>query len=566
MAGLKISERTRIALLAADRSRRRTLSRVLGSRLLRWKFGRPFADQLLIVPQDLRTADPSFFREIELGEFGLAGTVASIGDDSPFDLVPPNEAWARALHGFGWLRHLEAVGTSEAKDTARQLALEWTVRNGGGRGIAAEPAVAGRRLISWLSHAGMLLENTDTKTYEALARSLGADLVRLSAGWRDGTDGYPRLLALTSLVLSDLCIAGHDRQLSETERVFSAEINRQILPDGGHISRNPGVPIDIMLDLLPLKQCFASRGRVPPPALISAMNRMLAMLRFMRLGDGSLARFNGMSVAVPAALSTVLAYGDQEVVLPLSAPATRYSRAECNGSILIMDTGPPPPLEVAGRAHAGCLSFEFSTGMRPILVNGGAPGSAETSLHAEARATASHNTLCLGETSSSRLIRHGTLEALVGGVPLRGPNKVAAHVEVHGGGIEIEASHDGYQKRYNLLHRRRLALAASGRRLLGIDTVTGPRGRTRLRVDLPFAIHFHLHPDVACVRGSLPGTALLTLTNGERWSFSVEGALLSIEESTFYADAAGAANALQIVARGATFGDSEVRWLLEAQS
>ena len=35
-----------------------------------------------------------------------------------------------------------------------------------------------------------------------------------------------------------------------------AEIERQILPDGGHISRNPGALIELLLDFLPLRQAF----------------------------------------------------------------------------------------------------------------------------------------------------------------------------------------------------------------------------------------------------------------------------------------------------------------------
>ena len=35
-------------------------------------------------------------------------------------------------------------------------------------------------------------------------------------------------------------------------RSLSAELDRQILPDGGHISRNPQIAVDLLLDLLPL--------------------------------------------------------------------------------------------------------------------------------------------------------------------------------------------------------------------------------------------------------------------------------------------------------------------------
>lgn len=563
---LKISERIRITHLAADRLRREAISSVLYSPPFRWQFGATAAEQLLIVPQDLRTADPSFWDEVEGGQFGLAGAVALADDVSPFDLIPPSEGWARALHGFAWLRHLDAVDRPEAREMAQLLAAEWAMRHrGGGSGLAWEPHVTGRRLISWISHSSLLLEEADAETYEIITESLGLQLVRLAANWRTSPSGYPRLLSLLSLLLAQLCISGHEAQVSETEKLFVQELERQILPDGGHVSRNPGILVELILDLLPLGQCFVARSRRTPPEFASALKAMLGMLKYMRLGDGMLARFNGMGVASPAGLATVLVYDDNPGAVPASAPTSKYIRLERGPSILIMDAGPPPPLESAAEAHASCLSFEFSVGTALMLVNGGAPSSANIEWRAAARATASHNTLCLGEKSSSKLIRHRMLEDLVGGPPIRFPDEVAAKVEAHEGGVEVTARHDGYMRRFNLMHHRTLALGATGRRLLGIDRLAGKGGTIRLRQDVPFAIHFHLHPAVRCRRSDNPSIAVIELPEQDTWWFSLEGARLAIEESTYFADSAGPRRSLQIVARGATFGETEVRWVLEGQ-
>jgi uncharacterized heparinase superfamily protein len=567
MARLKLSERFRITHLAADRLRRGAISSIMYSPPFRWTFAATAAEQLLIVPQDLRTADPSFWDEIELGQFGLAGSVALFDDRSPFDILPPTEGWARELHGFAWLRHLAAAGRPEAREAARELAVEWVQRHrGGAGGLAWEPHVTGRRLISWISHSTFLLEDADPETYEIITESLGIQLVRLAAGWRNSPSGYPRLLSLLALLLAQLCISGHEGQVAETEKLFIQELDRQILRDGGHVSRNPGVLVELILDLLPLAQCFAARSRTPAPQIGIKLSAMLGMLKFMRMGDGMLVRFNGMGVASAAGLATVLVYDDDPGSVPAVAPDSRYIRAERGTSVLIMDAGPPPPLEAAAGAHAGCLSFEFSAGTQLMLVNGGFPGLANTEWRYASRATASHNTLCLGEKSSSKLIRNKTLEELVGGAPIRFPDEVSSHVEVVDERIEIEASHDGYIRRFGLMHARTLALSASGRRLLGIDRMAGKHGTLRLRQDIPFAIHFHLHPAVRCRRADNPSVAIIELPGGDTWWFSLEGARLAIEESTFFADSAGPRRSLQIVARGATFGETEVRWVLEGQA
>jgi uncharacterized heparinase superfamily protein len=566
MPALTLTEQTRLARLATDRVRRAALARLLGSPLLRWRYGAPVADELLIVPQEIRTADPSFAAEVEAGHFGFAGACAYIGDRSPFDLRPPSADWARELHGFGWLRHLRSADHEHANETAVSLVADWIKTKGGRSTTAWEPAVIGRRLISWIANAPLLLDHVDQATYDLIADSLGQQLIRLSATWRDAADGYPRLLSLTALVLADLCVAGHDRHLSDIAAAFSAEIDRQILPDGGHVGRNPGTPVELLLDFLPLRQCFAVRDRAAPPALDAAIDRMMPMLRFMRLGNAALARFNGMGAANIDALATVLAYSDVPKTLPNRLPSSGYARLERGDTVVIADVGPPPPLELAGQAHAGCLSFEMSVGRHLLFVNNGAPGPADQEWRAAARATASHNTLCLAGTSSSRLVRHDLLESLVGASPIRAPDEVSAAVSsLADGTLALMARHDGYVRQSGLVHTRRLELAADGATLKGSDRLSGAKGHMRLTVDMPFAIHFHLHPLVTC-RSSAPGTAELVLPDGEVWTMSASGAALSVEDSRHFADLSGPRRSLQIVLRAATFGDSEVIWALQRSS
>ena len=563
MSGLTFRERFRIAAVSVDRGKRSTMAGMFGAPLLRWSVATPPAGQLLIVPQDLRTADPSFWHEVERGQFGLAGCIAILRGRSPFEIEAPNAAWARELHGFGWLRNLEAAHDDEAKQAACRLAAEWAIRYGAGRGVGAEPAVAARRLISWLSHGNLLLDGADAESYEAITSSLGRQLALLQTSWRDALDGYPRLLALIALNFACLALAGHERRLKDVEASLAAELAWQVLPDGGHISRNPALLVELMLDLLPLSQCFTARDKAQPPQLVEALARILPMLRFLRLGDGMLARFNGLSVPPAASLATVLAYYDSMAQPLTEARASGYARLACGDSAVVVDVGSPPPLSVACQAQAGCLSFEMSAGAQLLFVNGGMPGAAAGDWQPAARATASHNTLCLAEKSSSRLVAHRRIEKFMGAPPIRQPDRVDWHVEEVDGGVLLEASHDGYRRRFALIHSRRLYLSADGCRLEGRDRLDGLNQKVRLRKDLPLAIHFHLYPGVDCRIGDHANETELSLADGQRWRFTADGAALTVAESAYFAESAGPRRALQITLRTATFGEHEVNWAVE---
>jgi uncharacterized heparinase superfamily protein len=180
-----------------------------------------------------------------------------------------------------------------------------------------------------------------------------------------------------------------------------------------------------------------------------------------------------------------------------------------------------------------------------------------------ARATVSHNTLCLNDQSSSTLIRIPKLEAAIGAVPIRHPDVVKCIVHAGEAGTSVDASHDGYLARFSLIHTRLLHLDASGARLDGVDTLSPAKGVLRLAWDLPFAIHFRLHPEVEAGIGQTPDVAEVALDTGELWRMSVTGAALSIEDSSYFADISGPRPAQSIVLRGVCGGAAEVAWRLE---
>ena len=563
MTKLTPGERLHLLRLAAARTRRRALSRAMRTRALRWLAGPAIADELLIVPQDLRTPDPSLFEELAAGQFGLGGAIVDLNGHSPFALVPPSAAWARELNGFGWLRDLRAANSDAAYTMARQLVTDWLARSASTFARTDDHAIIARRVMSWISHAGLILEGTSPRAYEATTDSLGQQIQHLATSWHDAPSGYDRLLSLTALVLADLCVAGHDKQLRRMQRLFSDELNRQIMRDGGHISRNPGTPVEVLLDLMPLRQCYVARGRQPPDALVDAIRRMIAFLKAMRLGDGALARFNGMGRTEADALATVIAY-DTAPDAPLP-PLTesRYVRLHHRRTVLIMDVGPPPPLELAGQSHASCLAFELSSGAGLIFANCGSPGQAHETMRAASRATASHNTLCLAERSSSRLVRARLFETWAGAAPIRQQGEVRYTVATTTEGSTIQARHDGYLRKFGMRHSRRLHLSADGSRLTGEDRLGAPAGTKRHERDLPFAIHFHVRPEATCRRGEAPNSALVETADGETWRFVADGASLVLEQSYDYAHYSGPRLSQQIVLRGTSPGETSVTWRLE---
>src|SRR5262252_3804350 len=310
MSRVSVAERTKLSVFLARGLVGRLTSRITTHPIVDWPFSFGKADRVVIAPQDLRTADSTRAGEIYAGRFVFAGKVVVCDSRSPFEMAAPSEDWAISLLGFGWLRHLRAAETAITRANARALVDEWIALNSAQDPIAWRPDVVARRVISWLSQAPLVLDDADAQFYRRFLRSLSRQVRHLRHTVSQARDGVPRLQAAIALCYAALCMARQHRHIRAATKRLAEELDRQILPDGGHISRNPGALIELLVDLLPLRTAFTARNIPPPAALLNAVDRMMPMLRFFRHGDGNFAPFNGMGPTPTDLLATILAYDD----------------------------------------------------------------------------------------------------------------------------------------------------------------------------------------------------------------------------------------------------------------
>jgi uncharacterized heparinase superfamily protein len=558
---VSVAQRRRISTLIVGRFATNVVTRVSGgsAALSRWWPAR--TDRLIIAPHDLRTADATRAAEIYAGRFVFAGKIVTCHGRSIFELEPPSEDWEVSLLGFGWLRHLRAADTALTRANARALVDDWISNPSNRRPIARRADVLSRRVISLLSQAPLVLGDTDSKFYRRYLRGLTREIRYLRFAMLDMPDGVPRLQVLIALCYTSLCLANQARHIRSASRKLSDELQRQILPDGGHISRNPAALIDLLIDLLPLRQTFAARNIAPPPALLNAIDRMMPMLRFFRHGDGTIALFNGMSGTPSDLLATLLAYDDTHGTPMASMPHTGFQRLDAGTTTVIMDTGSPPPPNVSHDAHAGCLSFEFSCGPSRIVINSGMPSTGRDNWRAFARSTAAHSTLTFADTSSCQFVELSAMKRFLHGAPVvSGPEIVENFREVVSNGELLTTSHDGYFPRFGVIHRRVLMLSPDGTRLDGEDTVSPAQGRRIRGSDATYALRFHLHPAVKASRLSDGRGVMLVLPSREVWTFEALDEVVDLEDSVFLSGNDGPRRTAQIVIQQDARHASSVRW------
>lgn len=479
------------------------------------------------------------------GRFEMGGTSLYLGE-SPWSDETLGESQLAELHRFAWLGDLAATGSEEARRTAEILFERWDEKFGTFTPVSWRSDVLAARIVNCLTHFSALFEGVDPTFHIRFLDCIARQIRHLRRVVLTETAPPERIEALKGLIYGECCVVSEPERVARACAMLEAEIESQILPDGSHVSRSPGRQFAVLEMLVDIRDVLTAASQEVPVALRNAIDRMAPMTRFFRFGDGSLACFHGGGRPSPAHIDRTLERSDAHGRAPKRAHYAGFERVEANDLALILDGGGPAEAPHDGSAHAGMMSFELCVGRYPLIVNCGAGPDTPSVWRQALRTTAAHSALVVSDTNGCEL--------LPGGIGRR-PAEIDCDRGERDGSIWISSSHNGYEPRFQLTHRRRLYVNESDADLRGEDILVGADSR-------PFAIRFHLHPDVLAEIDDSATRVTFVLPDGQRWRMRTERPL-TLEDSVFWDDARGILPTRQLVIRGATADKvTAVKWRL----
>ncbi len=515
--------------------------------------------KLLAVPDDPISGDAEAGRALAAGTMVAARETVPRGDVD-FLGAALSPALTAHIDRFGWLRDLAAgVSRAEGAPIAEALMRVWLDRHGN---QVADPAWAphavGWRMLNWACHAPLILSSADLVYRSAVLNTVARGARHLDRGADRAPLGLARIAAWSGVVAAGLLIPGGELRRSFGEAGLAKAFATGISSDGGIVTRAPTDQIELIELLSMLAAVYDVRRIDTPDAVQKALARAVAALLGLQMGDGGLSSWQGAGPIAAARVEAVVTASRIRTRPLRQARDWGYQRMAGGATVVVADMAPPPPSRVAKGGCASTLAFELSDGAQRLIVNCGNTGGTAAipvDLAKALRTTAAHSTLTLGDSNSTAIHADGTLGAGVGSVEV--------DREELEGGSRIDASHDGYARRFGLIHKRTLALSASGRELRGEDALL-PAPKRRKVATSPFAIRFHLAPGVEVTPTADGQAALLRIDHGPLWQFRCRGGKLAVEDS-LWVDADGRPHATQqfVVEGEAPPGGTSVAWLLK---
>ncbi len=512
----------------------------------------------------IAVAEDPFFGDTERGNALLDGMVMFRGEERSIAALDFARAdWSRAfgeyLQSFAWLRDLSSVTVRvTAAPIAEAITAKWLAAHSE---KVSEPAwradLWGRRILFWTAHAPLILSANDLVYRSSVLHALARGARHLDRAADRVPLGVPRIAAWCGVLAAGLMIPGGDPRRSFGETGLKRALDGSVFDDGGSVGRSPAGQLDAIQLLTMLCESYSARRLDPPAFVQAALGKMVTALLGVCHGDKGLASWQGSG---PLSGETIAQFVEATGVRTRPLKQARewgYQRLAHGGTVLIMDAAPPPLSRLVQGGCASTLAFEMSDGSHRIVVNCGGSAMTDASVPAALteglRTTAAHSTLVLADSNSTAIHSDGTLG--------RGVIEVELARHESENGSRVEASHDGYARRFGFLHRRVVALAGDGRDVRGEDMIL-PAGKRLKKGNTPFAIRFHLHPAVEIVPTADGLAAILRTPDGHLWQFRCKGGSLAVEGSIWIDFKGRAVPCEQLVILAETPpGGANVSWL-----
>ncbi len=510
------------------------------SRFYGWMLQGTVPERLRGAPPDPVPGNADDGRLVLDGDYRLLGNTRHLGD-LPWLNGRLSLQAKHALHRFGFLRDLQALGSPAAAAKGRELVIRWMNAFGRWHEVGWAPAVTGGRIVNWLTAFHFIDEPNQPGFALSVREQLAMQARHLARKIDDMKGAAEAIEAAEGLILAGICLVGLEHLIDDGLDALEHGARTQTLPDGGHVRRNAAAQLDMLARFVRVRETLIAARIEVPGWLEDAIRRAAPMLRALLHGDGDAVLFNGASEGIAEPAAKVLAVSGIKSNAVLDAPDTGFQRFETPNAVMIADAGAGLVSGSDRDAHAGLLSFEFSRKRQRIIVNCGAHPDRHDDWHNALRATAAHTALVVDDTNAIEVLEEGGLKHSITDVSCRRSDS--------GGSAYVQMRHNGYRKLFGLIHSRDLYLASTGDDLRGRDSLNlaGDHiGRPAER----FTIRFHLHPNVAAEATSGGEAAMLKLPNKEGWRFRCAGGGVTVEDSIYVGTPGMPRRSRQIVVTG----------------
>ena len=449
------------------------------------------------------------------------------------DEIDPNIFWIKQKskkeqqdrHNFFWLNLIDRKNDGKS---IQKIINIWMMKNEKYKINVWESSIVSKRIISWILNVDIILNNGLFEFKRRFLTSIISQANHLKRNIKFENNYSKRVEILTALLLTGLVFKeyqdNYDIAIKELEKLVKVFFDE----DGFPLSRNPNDLVFFLKYFILCQQCIKDAQKYLPEFLETIIKKNLICLKKILTPNEQMPLFNG---GIEEDLKKFYKYFEKLEI-------DKKNKKNIIGGIQIIkyknnqiffDVGEPPNKSFSKSYQSGPLSFEFHIDGSKIITNCGFGYNISPKAELLSRLTSAQSTLTLNDTSVTKFERSKLINNIFGN-SIKNSFKISKYsFDENKDKIETEAIHDGYEKEFGCLYKRKILIEKTKNNLKGFDEII----RNKDNKTVNYCLRFHLYPGLTAVKTMSGNSVLIQLSKNKSLIFTIKDENILLEKSIF---------------------------------
>jgi uncharacterized heparinase superfamily protein len=432
----------------------------------------------------------------------------------------------KKLHNFCWL---PALNIKTEKELGCLIIDQWINNFSNYNEKYWTFDVVTMRLIYWISSYEIIFKNSDLIFRSKVINNIVKQTKHLFKNISLVSSGIDKIKSLAALILVGNSFEQYEEYTQYGLKNLEDELGSFINKDGFVKSKNPEDLFWTLYFLVLIKE-WLTLSRKQTPAFINIyINSVGICFKFLRFSNGDLPLFNGANHINTEKFYEFLESRGYEFE-NMENIFCGYAKIKSKKIELFIDANNPSSMLHSRNYQAGPLSFELASNGIKFICNSGSGKNLGEELSYLSSSTAAHSTLTINDTSSCIFQKNALIRKYFGNSLIEKHNIFKTEFKNDKEFIQCIIAHDGYKKRFKILHERQITLFKSKNHIEGIDSL---KCKSLENKNLTFSVRFHIHPDIRITK-TMGNDILLSSSEGEGWIFRSPQIPTKIEKNLYF--------------------------------
>jgi len=452
------------------------------------------------------------------------------------------------LHSFFWLLSLDL---KSSKKITQSVILQWIENNVNYNNYNWEINVLSKRIIAWISASKLTYEDSSDEYKNKFNLIIQKQINHLINEIEKSKFIDDKMIGCAAIILTGLSLNEKEKYLNFGLNILKKIINFSFDNQNFPKSRSIRQLIFYLKYFVLIREWLKESQSEIPQYLDEIIFYIGKSYSILCQGKSKAILFNGNHETNNKNFDNYLNnYGYKFNNNSIEAGGYIYLK---NKKIsLIMDIGSSPEKKFSKNYQCGALSFEIIANDKKLICNSGYFQKTKHKLNDISKTTANHSTLIIDNHSSCKINKskmeiESSLKIL---------NK---KLIIEKNYWKVSASHDGYNKRYGIIHQREIEFLSEKNKFLGKDILIKKKNFKSSN----FEIRFHLEPNAKVMQTQDAKSILIDIEN-EGWKFSAQGYTIDIETGLYFGKKNSFTENKNLVISGITQKEDQfIKWEFE---